>query len=254
MELRLLRHATMVVRCAERCLLVDPMLGPPGQVPPIPDTPNPRRNPLVALPGGFERLVGELDAVVVTHLHSDHFDSTAAETLPKHLPILAQPEDEERLRERGFNEILPVEGSRPWRGIEFVRTAGRHGHGAMAERMAPVSGFVLRTPAEPALYIAGDTVWCDEVREVIETYEPDVIVVNAGAAQFLAGGPITMTAEDVAQVCDAAPEALVVAVHMEAMNHCLLTRAELGDFLAAKGLRDRVRTPADGESLRFPQI
>jgi len=97
--------------------------------------------------------------------------------------------------------------------------------------MAPVSGFVLRTPGEPALYVAGDTVWHPEVKAALDEHEPRVVVVNAGGARFDVGDPITMTAEDVARVCRHAPEAAIVAVHMEAINHCLLTRAGLRSYL-----------------------
>jgi len=252
MQIEFLRHATLVVSLGGTRILVDPMLGPAGEMPPIPETPHPRRNPLVPLPGTVDAIVASVEAVLVTHLHRDHFDAVAGEVLPKDLPLLVQAEDEERLHEAGFSEILRVDPSCAWRGIEIVRTNGRHGHGEMAERMAPVSGFVLRAPAEPSLYVAGDTVWCEEVRQAIETFEPEVIVVNAGAAQFLTGEPITMTAEDVAAVCAAAPDATVVAVHMEAINHCLLTRAELRDSLEAAGVSDRVLIPTDGERLRFP--
>ena len=72
-------------------------------------------------------------------------------------------------------------------------------------RLAPVSGFVLSTSGQPTLYIAGDTVWCPVVAGAIDTHAPDIIVVNAGAAQFLEGGVITMDVDDVVQVCRAAP-------------------------------------------------
>ena len=42
-------------------------------------------------------LIGRLDGVLVTHLHRDHFDSRAAELLPKTLPIFCQPVDADRL-------------------------------------------------------------------------------------------------------------------------------------------------------------
>jgi len=252
MKIEFLRHATLVVSLAGTRILVDPMLGPAGEMPPIPETPNPRRNPLVPLPGTVDAIVAGVEGALITHMHRDHFDAVAGEILPKGLPLLVQPEDEGRLGEMGFTEVLRVDPSRAWRGIEIVRTGGRHGHGEMAESMAPVSGFLLRAPEEPSLYLAGDTVWCDEVRQAIESFEPDVIVVNAGAAQFLTGGPITMTAEDVAEVCALAPEATVIAVHMEAINHCLLTRAELRQSLAEREVSDRVLIPADGEQLSFP--
>jgi L-ascorbate metabolism protein UlaG (beta-lactamase superfamily) len=90
------------------------------------------------------------------------------------------------------------------------------------------------------------------VEEALGIHGPDVVVVNAGAARFLEGDPITMTAEDVIRVCRALPDARVVAVHMEAMNHCLLTRAELDDELREESLARRVRIPADGETFEVP--
>ena len=75
------------------------------------------------------------------------------------------------------------------------------------------------------------------------------MVLNAGAAQFLVGDPITMTADDVAAVCRAAPAARVVAAHMEALNHCRLTRAALREALEVAGLSAQVSIPADGERL-----
>jgi L-ascorbate metabolism protein UlaG (beta-lactamase superfamily) len=117
--------------------------------------------------------------------------------------------------------------------------------------MAPVSGYVLSRVGEPTIYIAGDTVWCPEVAAAIETHKPDIIVVNAGAAQFLEGGPITMDAADVLQVCTAAPGADVIAVHMDAINHCILTRRGLREALDHSPAKSRVRIPQDGEELQL---
>jgi len=99
------------------------------------------------------------------------------------------------------------------------------------------------------MYIAGDTVWCDEVEQALELHQPEIIVVNAGAAQFTSGGPITMDADDVINVATAVPEATVIAVHMEAINHCLLSREELRKATEAAAIASRVNIPQDGESV-----
>jgi len=130
-----------------------------------------------------------------------------------------------------------------------ARTDGRHGTGEIAEALAPVSGFVLSAPSEPTLYVAGDTVWCEEVANALDAHAPDVVVVNAGGARFTEGDPITMTAEDVAAVVARAPGAHVVAVHLEAINHCLEGRADLHQRLRAEGLEGRVTVPEDGAAV-----
>lgn len=248
MEITLVRHATLLVKISGKTLLVDPMLGSAESMPPIQNSPNDRRNPLVQLP---HLDLSPVDAVLVTHTHADHFDPAAAETLEKGLPILCQLEDEEKFRSFGFVDVRVVEDSERWGGIALHRTGGRHGTGGIGARMAPVSGFVLKAPGEPVLYVAGDTIWCSEVEEALNDYQPNVIVVNAGAAQFVTGDPITMSAGDVTRVIQHAPDATIVAVHMEAINHCLLARDDLREQLDEKGLLDQARIPADAERLNF---
>jgi L-ascorbate metabolism protein UlaG (beta-lactamase superfamily) len=246
MRLRLIRNATMHVRLAGKCLLVDPMLDPAGTRPPVENTADPRRNPLVELPEPAEVVVKGLDAAVVTHLHRDHLDDTAVELLPDDLPVFAQPEDQETLRGRGFTDVRPVGDALDWDGVRIVRTAARHGTGRIAELMAPASGFVVAAEGEPVLYLAGDSIWCDEVAAALDEHRPDVVVVNSGAARFLEGDPIVMTADDVVAVARHAPSARVVAVHLEAIAHCPLTRADLHQRLHDEDLTERVTVPEDG--------
>src|SRR4051794_22741487 len=163
MRLRLIRHATLLVEMAGRRLLVDPMLDPLGARPAVADTPNDRRNPLCELPEPPMVIARRLDGVLVTHLHADHLDETAVDLLPKDVPVLCQPPDEGVLRDRGFADVRPVADALELDGIRVARTDGRHGTGEIADRLAPVSGFVLAAAGEPTLYVAGDTVWCDEV-------------------------------------------------------------------------------------------
>ncbi len=210
------------------------------------DTPNDRRNPLVELPEPAQSIAADVEGVLVTHLHVDHLDATAVELLPKRVVVLCQPPDATALRDRGFVDVRPVEEALDWGALRVTRTNGRHGTGEIAERMAPVSGFVITTPDEPTLYIAGDTIWCDEVRETVDRHHPDIIVANAGGARFLEGDPITMTADDVVALARHATGARILAVHLEAINHCVETRTDLRARLEHERLQERVSVPDDG--------
>jgi L-ascorbate metabolism protein UlaG (beta-lactamase superfamily) len=244
-QLTLVRNATLLLEIGNRRILVDPMLADAGEYPPIESTPNPRRNPLVPLPFPREEVLARLDGLLVTHLHDDHLDRVAQELLPKTLPTFCQEGDEGRIRDAGFRRVTAVGVALAWYGLAIRRTKGRHGTGELGERLGPVSGFVVRPPGDRSLYIAGDTIWCGEVAEALERHRPDVTVVNAGGAVFDEGDPILMTVDDVARVCEAAPWTRVVCVHLEALNHCPVTRAEL----RASGLP--VLVPEDGETLDF---
>src|SRR6201993_5154106 len=253
MRLRLIRHATLTIEYNGHKLIIDPMLDEAGARPPIQNSPNPRKNPLVPLPMPVVEVLDGVEAVLVTHTHSDHWDATAGELLGKSLPLFGQIEDQAKFRTQGFGAAQAMRESTVWNGIEIVRTGGQHGRGEIGKAMAPVSGFVLRAPSEPVIYIAGDTLWCGEVEQALRGHRPDVVVVNTGAAQFLEGGPITMSAEDVIATCQALPSAQVVAVNMEAINHCLLTRADLAFQLEAARVTGQVEIPADGEWVNLRQ-
>jgi L-ascorbate metabolism protein UlaG (beta-lactamase superfamily) len=252
MRLRLIRNATLAVQIAGRHLLVDPMLDPAGARPPVENTPNPARNPLCELPEPAEVVVQGLHGILVTHLHRDHLDDTAIELLPPDVPVFCQPEDAETLHGHGFADVRPIEAALDWDGVRLARTPGRHGTGSLGASLGPVSGFVLAAAEEPTLYIAGDTIWCEEVRTALDEHRPDAVVVNAGGARFLEGDPIVMTADDVVAVARHAPSARVIAVHLEAINHCLLTRADLHQRLHEERLADRVTVPEDGAEVPLP--
>jgi L-ascorbate metabolism protein UlaG (beta-lactamase superfamily) len=240
MRLRLIRHATLLVRLAGRTVIVDPMLDPAGARPPVPDTDNDRRNPLVELPEPAEVVAGLVDGILVTHLHQDHFDVTAAELLPRHAPLFCAPGDAGALRERGFADVRAVEAATAWEDVRIARTEGIHGE------LGPSPGYVLTADGEPSLYVAGDTIWCGEVRAALDEHAPAVVVVNASGAHFTGGEPLVMTSDDVVAVARHAPGARVVAVHLEAVNHCPETRADLHQRLREEGLTDQVTVPEDG--------
>ncbi|AKG33652.1 MBL fold metallo-hydrolase [Paenibacillus durus] len=250
MKLQLIRHAALWLEYGGSVFLIDPMLGEPDAYPPIVNSGNERRNPLVGLPGPVNKWL-KPDAVIVTHFHNDHWDTAAANLLSKDIPLFSQEEDGKRFSAQGFTAVTPIHEQAEFRGVRLIRTGGRHGTGEIGKLMGPVSGFILQAPDEPVLYIAGDTIWCEEVREALDRYQPAAVVVNAGEAQFVSGDPITMNEPDILSLRAHAPETKVVAVHMDAINHCHLTRDKLRERLETKGLLGRVLIPSDGEVLEL---
>lgn len=77
---------------------------------------------------------------------------------------------------------------------------------------------------------------------MLDEFEPDMVVLNGGEAQFEQGEPITMGVEDINAVRDAT-DATVAVVHREAINHCLLSRDELWSET------EDVLVPEDGEQI-----
>ena len=219
-------------------MLVDPMLGAAGSMrrsrtPPTPAQPAGR-------PAGRRRgvdLAPRADRCGARHPRSQG-------PLGRGRPT--DPEGDARpvpTRGRGAHPGRRLRGGLAGRELLGVgrrrsQSDGRHGTGEIGRRMAPVSGFVPHGgPARP-----------------LRGWRLDLLPQGGGRAPrtppgrhgrryrgrpLLTGGPIVMTAEDVVSVCHTLPTTRVVAVHMEALDHCFLTRRELRETLRRKGLLDQ---------------
>ncbi|NUM36676.1 MAG: MBL fold metallo-hydrolase [Candidatus Brocadiae bacterium] len=249
-KVQLARHATLLITVGQSKILVDPMFSECASHPPIPSTPNQVKNPLVPLAVSLPELLA-VDAILLTHTHFDHFDDVAKKMLPRNIPLFCQPMDAKSIQELGFTYVIPVESTYQWGDLTISRVSGKHGRGELEKMMGPVSGFIFTTKSKNSLYITGDCIYNEEVEYAMEQFQPNYIIAYTGAAQFLFGLPITMTKEEIESLCTYSKKATIIAVHLEAVNHCVLTRKDLHVFLQQKNLTHRVLIPKDGEILHL---
>jgi L-ascorbate metabolism protein UlaG (beta-lactamase superfamily) len=230
MKLQLFRNATLKLAYAGRTVLIDPYLAPKHSLPSFTGR---SPNPMVDLPAGIEAILEGVELVVVSHLHTDHFDGVAKTRVPKHLPLICRPGDERKIAEAGFTDIKPLLDVFDWNGLVFTRREGSHGLGPVVEKMGPVMGFSLAAQDEPLIYWTGDTVLYPPVIETIKETSPDIIVTHSCGARW-DGDLIVMDAEQTIATCELARNARIVAVHMEALDHATVTRADLRRVAQAK--------------------
>lgn len=248
MKLRLFRNATLKLDYAGRTVLIDPYLAPKHSLPSFTGR---SPNPMVDLPAGIGEILAGVELVVVSHLYTDHFDDVAKARVPKDLPLICRPGDERKIAEAGFTGIRPLLDVFDWNGLVFTRREGSHGLGPVVEKMGPVMGFTLAARDEPEIYWTGDTMLYPPVIDTIEQTSPDIIVTHSCGARW-DSDLIVMDAEQTIATCELAKHARVVAVHMEALDHATVTRADLRR--AAEAKKDgaqQLLIPDDGETLTF---
>ena len=252
MKIQLIRNATLKISYGEKTVLIDPMLSAKGEIQSFAGN---EKNPTVELNVEIDEILDGLDMVLVTHIHPDHFDKKAIEVLPKDLPIVCQNIDKEKIKNHGFLNTLGVEDKKNIEGINVKKTGGKHWKGEipkeLSDRLGDVSGFVLSNDNEPTVYIVGDTIFNDDVKNAITTYKPEIIIVNSGGAKYkgLENNPILMEAFDVIELEKFSKGAKIVAVHMEALDHCTVTRKNLLDLAVQENIE--IFVPEDGETLEF---
>lgn len=211
--------------------------------------------PMCDLPMPVSEVLSGVDAYLLTHLHPDHFDiapdGTVGAKLDKNTPLFVQNENEvATMRKSGFSSVATfTEDGLVFNGVKLKKTYAKHGTNAPC---GPASGILFSSPNEAkTLWIAGDTVWCEENAKTIATLKPDVIILNTCAAQLKTYGRLIMDDADVEAVCRAAPNATIIASHMDTVAHATLTRKTLLSALERRGLAGRVLMPGDGEEYSF---
>ncbi len=256
MKFTQVRNATIRIEYADKKILVDPMLAEKGAYPGFEGTANSyKSNPLVDLPISVNEIL-DVDAIIVTHTHLDHWDEAAKNLVPKDMLIFAQNEkDAADIQAAGFSNTRILTENTVFDDITLIKTPGQHGTDEALEKLGDVlgevCGVVFKHPDEKTLYLAGDTIWNQDVEDNLNKYAPYVIVLNSGDAQVIGLGSIIMGKQDVYKVYQAAPRATIIASHMESVNHAILSRKELHDFLNENGMTQRVLVPEDGESYDF---
>jgi L-ascorbate metabolism protein UlaG (beta-lactamase superfamily) len=200
-----------------------------------------------------------LDAVVLSHLHGDHFDRVARRRLARDLPVLTTPEAARRLARWGFSE---ADGLRTWdtrrleRGgwsLTLTAVPGTHAPSLLRPLLPPVMGTVLELTGLGQgpfrLYLSGDTLYRDALRQIRERTGPlDAAVLHLGGTKVL-GVLVTMDGEQGARLTELLDPRAVVPVHHDDYTRF---RSPLADFVVAcrqRGLQDRIRAVGRGEVL-----
>ncbi|MDQ0204296.1 MBL fold metallo-hydrolase [Pectinatus haikarae] len=264
MKIEQIRNATIRIEYAGKNFLIDPWLAAKDTMGSFADlkayrVPNPAKAlikmPMCALPKSTDKILAGIDMYLLTHLHPDHFDmdlatGTGGILLDKTVLIGVQNEEERlfMMKSNFQNVSLLSDNFMAFDEIKIIKTPALHG---TEKACGPSCGFIFKTPGEKTLYIAGDTIWYPEIQKILETYQPDIIILNTCAAELLEFGRLIMDDNDVYEVYKICPNSTIIASHMDTVSHATLTRETLREKLAEKGISDKILLPEDGEVYQF---
>jgi L-ascorbate metabolism protein UlaG (beta-lactamase superfamily) len=219
-------------------LLTDPTFDPPG------------RRYFFGWGTGSRKLAGPaiaaadllpLDAVLLSHdHHADNLDPAGRALLPSAGTVVTTVAGARRLggSARGLAPWATTRLEAPGRlSIEIVATPCRHGPPLSRPLVGDVIGFALRWEGQEdgALWISGDTVLYDGVREVAERLDVGTALLHLGGVRFPVSGPAryTMTARDAVELCQVIQPRTAIPIHYEGWKHFRQGRGAIERELAA---------------------
>lgn len=248
-------NATVLISCGELTVLTDPNFLHQGQRAYLGYGLVSKRRHAPALQ--IDELPA-LDAVVLSHMHGDHWDRVTQRELDHSLPIITTNHAAKRLRRRGFDA---ADGLSTWdtRRIQkgdtrLTMTAlpGRHAPMPVHRLLPPVMGTMFEFGSadgavQRRLYVSGDTLLVDELREIPLRFSAiDAGVLHLGGTRLPAGDrlpfglTVTMDGAQGADVVELLELPKMIPVHFDDYG---VFASPLTDFLgemARRGLGDRV--------------
>jgi len=228
---------TVLIEAGGWRLLTDPTFDPPGQDYRFGWGTGSRKLSGPAIPASE---VGPIDAVLLSHdHHDDNLDPAGRALLPSAGTVITTVPAARRLggHARGLEPWGTTTLNAPRRpAIEITATPCRHGPPFSRPIVGDVVGFTLRWEGQQhgVLWISGDTVLYDGVREVANRFEVDSALLHLGGVRFPITGPLryTMTADDAVELCGLIRPRTIIPIHYEGWQHFVEGREAIERALA----------------------
>ncbi len=192
--------------------------------------------------------LGAIDAVLLSHdHHGDNLDPAGRALLPSLGRTITTVPGARRLSAGALGmapwstTTLQAPGRVP---IEITATPCRHGPPGSRPIVGEVVGFALAWEGQEngALWISGDSVLYDGLREVARRVDVGTALVHMGGVRFPVSGPLryTMTAQDAVELCELLDPTTIVPIHYEGWKHFRQPRQEARSVLDSSPLAARV--------------
>jgi N-acyl-phosphatidylethanolamine-hydrolysing phospholipase D len=245
-------HATVLIQLYDKAIMTDPAL----------------TNTVGLLakrsvePGLDPSTITRLNAVLISHLHFDHFSYSSLDMLPKEAHLIIPPGGAEYTPDFGFAETREAV---PWETIEedglqitpvpVQHFGGRYGFDVLWGPARPFTGYVIQYKGV-TVFFAGDTGYNSELfKEIGRRFQVDVALLPIAPVEprdFMKH--VHADPAEALQAFEDLGARIMVPIHHETFFQGLepevgYAKKLLRALIEERGLQDRVKLLAIGEEL-----
>jgi L-ascorbate metabolism protein UlaG (beta-lactamase superfamily) len=257
-EVYFIGNATTLITYAGLTVLTDPAFMHKGEFTPLGHGVYARRE---IEPACTPADLPPLDLILLSHYHGDHFDEVAARELDKQIPIVTTRHAVEQLAPLGFTnlhaidtwEVQPI--SKGDVDLRVTAMPAQHAPDPIVHLLPPVMGSLVEFSRWGELlfrlYISGDTLLVDALRDIPRRYpEIDLGLFHVGGTTLL-GVLITMSGEQGVQAVQIIHPHVAIPIHF---NDYSVFLSGLDEFQAAARASlptTKVRYLLQGDTYQF---
>jgi N-acyl-phosphatidylethanolamine-hydrolysing phospholipase D len=245
-------HATVLIQIHDKVLITDPVF----------------TNTVGLLakrsidPGIDPGSISPLDAILISHIHMDHFSYSSLGLLPRSARLFVSSGGIEYTPEFGFRETLPV---KPWQVFEkdglritavpVQHFGGRYGFDAGWNGEPTWTGYVIEYKGI-TVFFAGDTGYNPQLfKEIGHRFHVDVALIPIAPVEpreFMSR--VHADPKEALQIFEDVGAALMIPIHHDTFFQGLepapsYAKTILQKLIEERGLQDRVRILNIGEQL-----
>jgi L-ascorbate metabolism protein UlaG (beta-lactamase superfamily) len=253
-------NATTVIKCNGFTILTDPNFLHRGQRAYLGHGLSTKRRTEPALT--VDRLP-PLDAIVLSHMHGDHWDRVARKGLDKTLPIISTRHAARKLHRQGFAQATGLD---TWQRHELRNEHGsltmtalpaRHAPGPADLLLPPVMGSMLEFADTGGhvllrMHISGDTLMAKELAEIPSRFpDIDVGIVHLGGTKLLGLLLVTMDGRQGARWVNLIRPRMVVPIHYDDYEAFSSPLSDFRDHVERAGHDSRITYLDRGETFEL---
>lgn len=203
-----------------------------------------------------------IDLLLISHLHADHFDKEARKILNKNLRAIAPAANRESLLAWGFsntaglkwNDTITYKNEAETLTIISVKALHAKDERLNAE-LGQVNGYIIEYDDGQSvyrIYWTGDTVWFDEMQSYKQFEKIDLLIANMGSVGSDGKvGRRGLNSEECLRIVELLKPSLTIPVHHSTFSHYVEPISVLQKLSAKTKYKSKIKILKESSTIKL---